>query len=46
MPTKEYYLQHRNLFIAFNYISEVQMLDVHYNLVFLYNQDGNLIRIL
>lgn len=46
MPTKEFYLQYRNLFINLNLINQVQQLDYHYNLVFLYNQEGKLIKIL
>lgn len=44
--TKEYYLQHRNLFIAMGFIHEVQKLDVHFELVILYDKLGNAIKIL
>ena len=46
MPTKEFYLQYRNLFITLNLINEVQQLDVHYKLVFLYSKEGMLIKIM
>jgi hypothetical protein len=44
--TKEYYLKVRSTFIALGFINEVLKLDIHFELVFLYDKKNNLIRIL
>jgi len=46
MASVETYLEYRNLFINLNFIDEVLQLDIYYNLSFLYNKDGKLIKIL
>jgi len=46
MPTKEYYLQYRNLFLSLGYHNEVIQLDVHYELTMVYDQKGVLIKII
>ena len=44
--TKEYYLKLRNFFINHGFITEVNILDNHFELTFLYNKQGKIIRIL
>ena len=44
--TKEYYLKVRSTFITLGFINEVLKLDIHFELVFLYDKNNNLIRII
>jgi hypothetical protein len=44
--TKEYYLKVRSIFITLGFINEVLKLDIHFELVFLYDKHNNLIRII
>lgn len=44
--TKEYYLSFRTIFIQLGFINEVMKLDVHFGLVFLYDKNGKLIKII
>jgi len=44
--TKEYYLIFRSLFIRMGFEVEVSTLDRHFNLVFLKNKTGQIIKIL
>ena len=43
--TKEYYLRFRNLFIQMGLNIEVQRLDIYFNLVKVFDKNGNLILI-
>jgi len=44
--TKDYYLQLRNFFIKYGFFTEVNILDNHFELVFLLDKNGKIIRIL
>jgi len=46
MPSKEYYLQRRGYIQLLGYTDEVQILDSYYNIILLYSQQGELIKIL
>lgn len=46
MPDIDTYLKYRNLFLRLGKTIEVHQLDIHYKLNFLYDQEGNLIKIL
>lgn len=46
MPSKEYYISVRHIFLMMGYQQEVQQLDVHYNMVFLYDRNGKFIKVL
>ena len=43
--TKHYYLKLRNTFINLGFTNEVQKLDVHFQLIFIYDKNNNLILI-
>lgn len=46
MPSKEYYLKFRNIFIQLAFYEEVYILDSYYELVFIYSKENQLIKIM
>jgi len=46
MPPVETYLKYRDIFITLNFVNEIHRVDIYYELNFLYDKNGNLIKIL
>ena len=44
--TREYYLRVRHLFIRMRLMREVNLLDIHFEVNFLYNKKGQLIKVI
>jgi hypothetical protein len=43
---KSFYLKYRNLFIQWGFWYEVKQLDIHFNIVLVYNKEGQLIKLI